>query len=255
MQNPHQDVRNKISSFSSPSLPATLRFKALWFHLSEMLKDEFPEAIPRSVRRVGQLSGLPGRVWRGLLCGDSGGESLPSPLPLSTSSPSRSGAGTPRDGGGSGIRLSLRRQSQLGGAELGRGHRRSQEEGRGGAAPPGTRYKPVLRSEERARSAPGPGSTGAAGQRWRLRGRGGSSRTAPGALPGTRAGGGGGGGGCPRLSRRRSLPPGSGSPAHPERLLRRAEGQRTGGFISLPGHCAGGDSSAFLKEENSAKKG
>lgn len=132
MQNPQQDVRNKISSFSRPSLPATLRFKALWFHLSEMLKDEFPEAIPLSVRRVGQLRFAGQSLAGAALRWQRRGESLPSPLPLSTPSPSRSGAGTPRDGGGSGIRLCLRRQIQLGGAGLGRGHRRSQEEGRGG---------------------------------------------------------------------------------------------------------------------------
>lgn len=123
--------------------------------------------------------------------------------------PIRAGAGTPRDGGGSAIRLSRQRKIHLGGAGLGRGQGRWQEEGRGGAAPPGARYKPMLRSEERVRSLPRPrpapaapapldsagGSAGAAGPRLlllllclRLRLRSGAPR----ALPGTRAGG-----GCP----------------------------------------------------------
>lgn len=47
--------------------------------------------MPRCVRRVGQLSGLPGTAWRGLLCG---GRDPSLPLPLTTPSPSAQGLGT-----------------------------------------------------------------------------------------------------------------------------------------------------------------
>lgn len=148
----------------------------------KMLKDDVPGAILRSARRVGQLSGLPGRAWRGLLCGGQRrGQRLPSPLPLTTSCPSRSGAPAGQ--------RRLRdpplpsRKIHLGGSGPGRGHRRWQEEGRGGAAPPlsGIRRCSGVRSGLALRLAaapvPRPGSTRPAGQRGRLRGGGG--RTAP----------------------------------------------------------------------------
>lgn len=238
MQNPQLDVRTKISSFSRPSLAATLRFTALWFHLSKMLQDEFPEAIPCRTEPAGAALRWP-----------AGGQRLPSPLPLPTSCPSRSGAGSPRDGGGSGIRLSF--SARCSSAGLGLGPEQGAAGGGAGRGGPSRhRYKPVLRSEERARSAPrprGPGATGTGGQRWRLRGRGGKSgRTALWlrALPGWRAGG-----GCPdrlRCPQAQDLLPTA-------RGL--SEEQRTGVFTSLPGHRAGGRSSAFLKGGNSVKRG
>lgn len=236
MQNPQLDVRTKISSFSRPSLAATLRFTALWFHLSKMLQDEFPEAIPCRTEPAGAALQWP-----------AGGQRLPSPLPLPTSSPSRSGAGTPRaapESASPSAQDAARRGWGWGWGQS----RARQEEGRGGAAPPGTGISRCcgVRSGLALRLAPAAspaapdsagGSAGAGGM---------SGRTAPWlrALPGWRAGG-----GCPdRLHCPQAqdlLPTGRGLSEEP----------RTGVFTSLPGHRAGGRSSAFLKGGNSAKRG
>lgn len=121
--------------------------------------------------------------------------------------------------GGSGIRLSFSARCSSAGLGLGLGPEQGAAGGGAGRGGPSRhRYKPVLRSEERARSAPRPRcQPRSTGQRWRLRGRGGNERPdralAEGA-PGVA--------GRWRLSRPPSLPPGSGSPAHRERLVRRA---------------------------------
>lgn len=133
-----------------------------------MLEDEFPEAILRSVRRVGQLSGLPGRARRGLLCGGQRrGERLPSPLPLTTSCPSPSGAGTRGTAAAPGSASPSPARSTSAARGWGGGQGRSREEGGAGrplAVPGISRCYRV--SGERVRSAPRPRQPRQHRRRW-----------------------------------------------------------------------------------------